>query len=107
MNRSTIYEFLRKDTDLELRFSKIGKGSYPVLRIPYKWDTSFLQINDIRITDFQAIMLFSKDLVVRFDIYNNYQINIPYTMIEYIEVTSDEYMEVGYMALHNGNKIER
>lgn len=107
MNRSTIFEFLRNDTDLELRYTKIGKGSYPVMRIPYKWEHSFLQINDIRITDFQAIMLFSKDLVVRFDIYNDYQVNIPYSLIEYIEVTSDENFEIGYMALHKGNKIER
>ena len=102
MNRSLIYEFLREETDLELRFTKIGKGSYPVLRIPFKWDQSYLLINNMRITDFQAIMLFSKELVVRFMIGGDCQINIPYKDIEYIEVRED--MDIPYQSLYEGKK---
>lgn len=105
MNRSTIYEFLRKDTDLELRFTKIGKGHYPVLKVPDIWQMPFLIINKWRITDFQAIMLFSNELVVRFGIYDDAQINIPYKDIDYIEVHED--MDIGYMVLHKDEKLQR
>lgn len=102
MNRSTIFEYLRNDTELEIRYTKIGKGSYPVLRIPYIWQESYLLINSIRITDFQSIILFSNELVVRFSIHDNWQINIPYKDIEYLEVRND--LDIGYSFLHQGKK---
>ena len=102
MNRSTIFEFLRNDTDLELRYTKIGKGNYPVLRVPYDWEHSYLLINKVRITDFQAVILFSNELVVRFSVYDNWQINIPYREIDYFEVKED--MDIGYSYLHDGKK---
>jgi len=105
MNRSTIYEFLRKDSPLELRFTKIGKGNYPVMIVPYKWDESYLLINSMRFTNFQAIILFSNEIAVRFMMYGDCQVNIPYRDIEYIEVCED--LEVGYMALHQGSKVKR
>ena len=102
MNRSTIYEFLRNDSKLEQRFIKIGNGSYPVLKVPDKWDNSFLLINSMRIEDFQSIILFSNELVVRFMVYGDCQINIPYKDIEYLEVQED--MDIGYACLHQGKK---
>ena len=102
MNRSTIFEFLRRDTELNLRYSKIGTGSYPVLVVPDNWDKSYLIINKWRITDFQSIMLFSKELVVRFSIFDDMQINIPYKDIEYIEVHDE--IDIGYMSLHNNER---
>ncbi|WP_458456495.1 hypothetical protein [Methanobrevibacter sp.] len=104
MNRSTIYEFLRKDTELELRFWKIGKGNYPVMKVPYNWEHSYLIINNTRFTDYEALVLFSNELVVRFNTYNEMQVNIPYKDIEYIEVK--EFLDIGYMGLHEGKKIE-
>ena len=99
MNRSTIYEFLRKETDLDLRFTKIGKGNYPVLKAPFNWDMPFLIINKWRITDFQAVILFSNELVVRFSLCGDAQINIPYHEIEYIEVHDE--LEIGYQKLYH------
>lgn len=104
MNRSTIYEFLRNDTDLMLRYRKIGKGNYPVLVAPYKWETPILMVNNWRITDFQAVMLFSNEFVVRFGTTIDAQINIPYKDIDYIEVHED--MDIGYMKLYHGDKVE-
>lgn len=102
MNRSTIYEYLRKDTDLNLKFLKLGKGNYPVLQVPYDWEMSFLLINNIRITDFQAVILYSTDLVVRFSPYDDWQVNIPYKEINSIEVR--EFMDIGYIGLYDGKK---
>lgn len=102
MNRSTIYEFLRKDTNLELRFTKIGKGNYPVMRCPDKWDESYLLINNMVITNFQAILLFSNEIAIRFMMYGDCQVNIPYKDIEYFEVKEDMY--IGYSYLHQGKK---
>lgn len=105
MNRSTIYEFLRKDSPLELRFTKIGKGSYPVMVVPLKWDESFLLINGMRFTNFQSIILFSNEMAVRFMMYGDCQVNIPYKDIEYLEVCEE--LDVGYMALHQGKTVKR
>jgi len=105
MNRSTIWEYLRNDTDLEMKFTKIGSGSYPVMAVPLMWDESYLLINSMRFTEFQSIILFSNELVVRYCIYGDMQVNIPYRDIEYIEVRED--MDIGYMALHKGKKIKR
>lgn len=99
MNRSTIYEFLRKETDLELRFTKISNGNYPVLKAPLTWDSPFLIVNNWRITDFQAIVLFSNELVVRFSLCGDAQINIPYKNIEYIEVHDE--LDIGYQKLYH------
>ena len=99
MNRSTIYEYLRKDTDLNLKFLKLGNGNYPVLQVPYDWEMSFLLINNIRVTDFQAVILYSTDLVVRFSPYDDWQVNIPYKDIEYIEVR--EFLDIGYIGLYD------
>ena len=62
-------------------------------------------INVMRFTIFQAIMLFSNELVVRFMMYGDCQVNIPYKDIEYIEVCDE--LDVRYMALHQGNKVKR
>ena len=103
MNRNTLFKFLRNDSELELRYTKIGKGSYPVLRVPYIWEHSYLLINNVRITDFQAVILFSNELVVRFSIHNDWQINIPYRDIEYLEVRDD--LDIGYSYLHKDKKM--
>lgn len=102
MNRSTIYEFLRNDTNLELRFTKISKGKYPVLKVPDKWEESYLLINNMRITNFQSILLFSNEMAIRFMMYGDCQINIPYRDVEYLEV--QEEMDIGYACLHQGKK---
>ena len=105
MNRSTIWEFLRKDSLLEQRFTKIGKGSYPVMVVPYKWDESYLLINGMRFTNFQSIILFSNEMAIRFMMYGDCQVNIPYKDIEFIEVR--DFMDIGYQALHKDKKIKR
>lgn len=105
MNRSTIYEFLKDETDLLLRFTHVGKGKYTIFIVPYAWNESYLLINGMRITDFQSIILFTNELVVRFWVNHDCQINIPYKDIEFIEVR--ENMNIGYKALHNGNRIDR
>ena len=102
MNRSTIYEHLRKDTKLNIKFLKLGKGSYPVFQVPYDWEMSFLLINSIRVTDFHSLILYSSDLVVRFNPFDDWQINIPYKDIEYFEVR--EFLNIGYMGLYDGEK---
>lgn len=105
MNRSTIYEYLRNSVEMEIRYWKIGKGNFPVLLPPYRWDRAFLLVNGSRFTDFRMIILFSSELVVRFDQYNEQQVNIPYKDIEYIEVCED--IDIGYEALWNGKKVQR
>lgn len=105
MNRSIIYEFFRNESKLDARYIKIGKGNYPVFPVPYRWEHSYLLINGMRFTDFQAVILFSNELVVRFDKYLDQQVNIPYKDIEYIEVCED--LDVRYMALHKNKKIAR
>lgn len=102
MNRSTIYEYLRNDTELNLRYLKLGKGQYPVLQVPFDWEISYLLINNIRVTDFHSIILYSTDLVVRFSPYDEWQVNIPYKEIEYIEVK--EFLNIGYIGLCRGKK---
>lgn len=96
-NRNTLYHFF-KDNEFQLRFTKIGKGSYKVFIPPYDWDSSYLLINDVRITDFEAVILFTNELVVRFDTFTNRQINIPYRIIEKIGVTDE--VALGYQELH-------
>lgn len=105
MNRSILFEFLHKDSQLDLRYIKIGRGSYPVFPVPDSWEQSYLLVNNIRFTDFQALMLFSTDLVVRFDKYADCQANIPYKDIEFLEVR--EYMNEERMALHNDKIVVR
>ncbi len=105
MNRSTIYDYLRKDVPMEFRYWKIGKGQYPVLIPPYKWDRTYLLVNGSRFTDIQALVLFSEELVVRFDKYTDQQVNIPYKDIEYIEVCED--LDIGYEALWQDKKVKR
>lgn len=104
MNRSTIYEFLNKDTELFYGTTQISNGKYVVFIVPWAWENSYLLINNMRFTDFQSLILFSKELVVRFDKYLDQQVNIPYKDIEYLEVRED--MDIRYMALHNGNKVQ-
>ena len=96
-NRSTLYYYF-KDTDLELRMLKIGKGTYKVFKVPFEWESSYLLINNVRITDFQSVILFTNELVVRFSTYEDMQINIPYKEIKYIAVSND--MDIGYRELH-------
>lgn len=96
-NRSSLYHFFM-DLDFPLKHIKIGKGTYKVFQTPYKWDDSYLLINDIRITDFSSVILFTNELVVRFDNYNNWQVNIPYKSIKTISATPD--LDIGYQELH-------
>ena len=97
-NRSTLYRFFNYETDLMMKFLRIGKGQYKVFQVPWDWDTSYLLINNMRITDFQAVILFSNELVVRFEVYGERQINIPYKDIEYIAVSND--LDIGYRELY-------
>jgi len=103
MNRQTIYEYLNKDTDLTFSFAHHGKGKYPIFIVPYKWETSFILINNMRVTDFQSIILYSNELVVRFWVKDDCQVNIPYKDIEYFEVR--ENINVAYMGLHDDKKV--
>lgn len=100
-NRSTLYDYL-KNTDLELRFTEHNGRRYKVFRIPYKWDESYLMINDVRITNFEAIILYTNEIVIRFMMYGDCQINIPYKEIHYIEVSND--MDLGYHGLRLNKK---
>lgn len=105
MNRSTIYEYLRNDTEMNMVQEKHGRGMFPVLYIPWSWDYSFLHINNSKIMNFQKVILFSTELVVRFTNLDDWQINIPYADIDFISVVRDE--NVGYVGLENGNKVQR
>lgn len=103
MNRQTIYDYLVKNTDLVFSFTRIGKGKYVIFIVPYAWDSSFLLLNDMRITNFQSIILFSNEIAVRFWVNDDAQINIKYKDIEYFEVR--EHMDIRYMGLHNNEKV--
>lgn len=103
MNRSTIYEYLDKDTDLKFSFTYQNNRKYMIFIMPYKWEHSFLLINSMRVTDFQSLILYSNELVVRFSKYDDWQINIPYKDIEYFEVRED--MDIKYMGLHKDKKV--
>ena len=96
-NRSTLYYYF-KDTELMMKMLKIGKGTYKVFQVPYNWETSYLLINNMRFTDFQAVILFSNELVVRFSQFDDCQVNIPYKDIKYIAVSND--LDIGYRELH-------
>lgn len=96
-NRSTIYQFF-KETELYFAYTEISNRKYKVFQIPYKWDKSYLMINDMRITDFQSVILFTNELVVRFSKYDDWQINIPYKSIKSIAVAED--LNLGYRELH-------
>ena len=96
-NRSTLYNYL-KDTELFFSFTEINNRKYKVFQIPYIWEHSYLMINDMRITDFQSVILFTNELVVRFSKYDDWQINIPYKSIKSIGITND--LDLGYQELH-------
>ena len=97
-NRSTLYHYFM-DTGLEHRFTYIGKGRYNVFKVPFRWDSVYLTVNDIRLTDFQAVILFTNELVVRYgNIYDTCQVNIPYRIIKRISVGND--LDIGYEELH-------
>lgn len=96
-NRSTLYHFF-KENGLIMKFLKHGKGTYKVFQIPYGWEQSFLMINEVRITDFESVILYTNELVVRFSKYDDWQINIPYKIIRTISVTDE--LDVGYQQLH-------
>lgn len=97
-NRNTLYHYFT-DAGLPMKSLKIGKGVYKVFQVPYDWDEVHMVINDIRFTDFQAIILFTNELVVRYgSIYDNCQVNIPYRSIERIKIYSE--LHIGYEELH-------
>ena len=97
-NRSTLYHYF-KDTGMQLRHTKIGRGNYKVFLPDYKWDTIYLTINGVRFTDFQSIILFTNELVVRFNsMYDKSQVNIPYRIIKTIQLDND--LDIGYEELH-------
>ena len=102
MNRSTIYEWLRDNSGLEIRTTNIGKGKYLFAYPPFIWENSYLIINDVRITDFKALILFSNELVVRFWTNDTCQINIPYKIINSIKVS--EFENVGYASLYDSER---
>lgn len=106
MNRSTIYDFLLEDSGLEKQHWKIHNGNFPIFMMPYQWDHGFLIINEtIRVSDFEIIILYSNELVVKFDkIENGRQINIKYRDIDSIEVR--EHIAIGYMKLENGERTK-
>ena len=98
-NRSTLYQYLQYETPLVLKYMKRGKGTYKVYAIPEEWEGhSYLLINETRITDFQALIIFTNELVVRFGVNLDSQINIPYREIEYLEVL--ESMDVPYEGVY-------
>ena len=97
MNRSTIYNYLMRDTELNFMEMKVGKGRYKCFYAPWDWENSFLYINNTRIRNFRDIILFSSELVVRFDRHDDWQVNVPYKDINHIEVIRDEY--IGYIGL--------
>ena len=102
-NRSTLYHYFHYDTPLELRFIKRGKGRYKVFKIPDEWEGhSYLLINDVRIKDFQAVIIYTNELVVRFGKTLDCQINIPYKVIKYIEVLDS--MMIPYEGVHLCNE---
>ena len=105
MNRSTIYNYLIKDTELNIMEMKVGRGKYKCFYVPWEWDYSFLHINNSRIMNFREIILFSSELVVRFTNLDDWQINIPYNDIDYIGVVRDE--NIGYIGLQDGKKVQR
>lgn len=97
-NRSTLYHYFN-DNGMQIRFMKIGKGSYKVFIPDYKWDSVYLTVNSVRFTDFQAVILFSNELVIRYgSIYDNSQVNIPYRLIKTIQL--DNELDIGYEELH-------
>ena len=96
-NRSTLYHFF-KDNGFQMKSLKIGKGVYKVFQVPYDWEMAYLMINDVRITDFESVIIFTNELVVRFNQFEDWQINIPYATIQYIEVSND--LDLGYHGLH-------
>lgn len=89
MNRSTVFHFLKEETELELWSTKVGKWYYNVFSIPWKWETSYLFINNSRIRDFRDIVLFNKEMVIRFSNLTEEQINIPYKDIWYLDVEEE------------------
>lgn len=103
MNRSTIYEFIRDETELLIRKINISGGNYLIAIVPYEWEKAFIYINSMRVTEFQSIILFSNELVVRFAVKDDAQINIPYKDIESFEIRKNE--DIGYMKLHDGERI--
>lgn len=100
-NRSTLYHYFKDK--LNKHSLKIGKGVYKVFTPPHKWETAYLTIDDIRFTDFQAIILFTNELVVRYgNMYENSQVNIPYRIINTIQL--DNELDIGYEELYLNKK---
>ena len=97
-NRSTLYYYF-KNAGMIHKSLKIGKGVYKVFIPDYKWENVYLTINGVRFTDFQSVILFTNELVVRFgNIYENNQVNIPYRLIKTIQL--DNELDIGYEELH-------
>ena len=96
-NRSTLYHYF-KDCGMQLRFTYINDRQYKVFIPDYKWDDVYLTVNGIRFTDFQSLIIFTNELVVRFSMYDTSQVNIPYRLIESIQLDND--LDIGYEELH-------
>ena len=97
-NRSTLYYYFKK-TGMQMKHIKIGRGTYKVFLPDYKWDSVYLTINGVRFTDFQSIIIFTNELVVRFgSIYDSSQVNIPYYLIKEIQI--DNELDIKYEKLH-------
>lgn len=106
MNRSTIFDFLKNESGLYQSYWKISHSSYAVFKVPWEWDHSYLLVDGVRYSDFEILIIFSNELVIKFDsnINNNRQVNIPYRLINSIEVR--EHIDIGYVKLEN-EKIVR
>ena len=97
-NRNTLYHYF-KDSGMLLRFTYINDRQYKVFIPEYKWENVYLTINgSIRFTDFQSIILFSNELVVRFNMYDTCQVNIPYRLIDTVQI--DNELDIGYEEIH-------
>lgn len=96
-NRSTLYHYF-KDCDMQMRMTKIGKGVYKVFIPANEWEDVYLTVNSVRFTNFQSLILFTNELVVRYSIYGSNQVNIPYKIIDTIQIDND--LDIGYEEIH-------
>lgn len=96
-NRSTLYHYF-KDCGMQIRFTEINNRKYKVFIPDYKWENIYLTINGVRFTDFQSIIIFTNELVVRFSMYDSSQVNIPYKLIKTIQL--DNELDLRYEELH-------
>lgn len=96
-NRSTLYHYF-KDCGMQMRFTNINNRRYKVFIPDYKWEDTYLTINGFRFANFQSIIIFTNELVIRYNMSDNIQVNIPYKLIESIQLDND--LDIGYEEIH-------